>query len=224
MSPTVAMGIETPVAQMSPGDNVSTSINGAGGIQISWSGKQGILTAGHVGTPAGATAYSAGAKIGKVVLSLDPASPGSALQASGLVCAVCGLVCRAQVSNLNPQPDVAIVDLAPGVHIANRISKTTTARPGDKVDIPTPRGSLSAQIMGLMTWLWMPGTGGTYGEVYITTNQVTQPGDSGSPALLNGDLIGHVVGGSPRCTTFVQDFDYQIAHIRAQPGFTSATI
>jgi hypothetical protein len=64
--------------------------------------------------------------------------------------------------------------------------------------------------MGLSGFLAMPSYGGTCGDTYFTTTQITNPGDSGGPVLLGSDIIGHVVGASPGVTSYVQDISYQI--------------
>jgi hypothetical protein len=42
-------------------------------------------------------------------------------------------------------------------------------------------------------------------------DMVTQPGDSGAAVLdSSGDLLGHVIGGSPGAFSYIQDIHYQL--------------
>ncbi|WP_348263911.1 hypothetical protein P8935_05080 [Telmatobacter sp. DSM 110680] len=196
------INIPPPEFEAVPGDSVSAALIGTAGVQINWgNGDDGILTAGHVGKPAGSTA-KVGSINGSVDLSLDPTNNGK-----------------------TPQADVAVIRLPAPVASSQRIGRTTTAGPKDSITVRSRSGKMiNATIMGQMQWLWMPSSNCTCGHVYMTTAHVTAKGDSGAPALKSTDLIGHVIGASKGMTTYIQQIDYQLQEIRNQSGFSSAVI
>lgn len=199
----IVVPITPPEFQAAPGDTVSTPAwLGTAGAQLNWgSGLDGILTAGHVGTPSGVAA-SAGKTGGKVVLTLDPTNHGK-----------------------TPEADVAVIQLSSAVPTLNRITGKATAGPSDSVTIRVRVGPpAAATIMGQLQWIWLPNSQCTCGHVYMTTACVTQKGDSGAPALKNNALVGHVIAASPNITTYIQLIDYQLQEIAHQSGFASATL
>jgi len=193
--------VSEPEFQAAPGNSVSASLNGTAGAQLNWGpGMDGILTAGHVAKSAGAPA-KAGGTAGAVALSLDPTNHGK-----------------------TPEADVSVIKLSAPVPPASRILGSTTAGPNDPVTVNTQGGPVSATIMGLMQWLWLPKANCTCGHVYMTTACVTKKGDSGAPVLKGGSLIGHVIGASVGMMSYIQVFDYQLQEIRNRPGFSAAKL
>lgn len=55
------------------------------------------------------------------------------------------------------------------------------------------------------------------GEVGITADAISVNGDSGAPVTANGHVVAHLVGGAPHDYSVVQDVEYQLAQIDADP-------
>jgi hypothetical protein len=106
------------------------------------------------------------------------------------------------------EPDVAIVELLPGISMTGAIANAATAGPAANVTVLST-GQVGV-IMGLSQFLYMPAQNATCGDTYFTTSEISSPGDSGGPVLSGQDLIGHVVGASPNVTSFIQDVAYQL--------------
>ena len=66
--------------------------------------------------------------------------------------------------------------------------------------------------MGFSESLYVPSMRGMWAQVYFTTDDASQPGDSGCPVLRSGtdELVGHVVGGAPGMTSWIQAIDVQL--------------
>lgn len=53
---------------------------------------------------------------------------------------------------------------------------------------------------------------GMWAQLYFTTTAASGPGDSGAPVLASGTskIVGHVVGGAPGLTSYIQSIDVQL--------------
>lgn len=190
------MGITPFEEQLAPGDVISASKRGIIGCGVQWPNGYGFLTAGHVAS-IGSRVVSGGNQIGSAVYSNDPAGHG-----------------------LRIEEDAAVVELhSPGA-FHRQISGMAVAGVGDSVIVQSPQVTGNAQIQGYATFFNSPKTNATYGELYLTYGQVTQPGDSGATVLdRQGAIIGHVIGGSPRVFSYIQDIHYQMRMIGSNNSF-----
>jgi hypothetical protein len=179
------VGIYPPERQIAPGGSITGPSVGTIGAQVRWNSGNGFLTAGHVAPAVHAGVFDGATQIGTVVWSNDPTGHG-----------------------VTVEPDVAVIELQPGVTIINPIPGKATAGPTATITVLS--SSNSGVIMGLSQFLFMPSQNATCGDTYFTTGQITTGGDSGGPVMLGNDVIGHVVGASPGITSFVQDVDYQL--------------
>ena len=197
----VVLPVSDPEMQAAPGDAVSSALNGTAGVQLNWGpGLDGILTAGHV-CKSSPNATVAGVNE-TVVLALDPTNHGSP-----------------------PEADVSVIRLTSAVPAGIKITSTAVASGSDMVTIATrSRKLMSTAVMGQLQWLWIPKSKCTCGQIYMTTQNVTIPGDSGAPVRKGTDLVGHVIAGSPGMTTYIQSIDYQLQEIRKCSGFSAATL
>ncbi len=205
---TLVMGIPKPTLQLTRGDDVQAAMTGSCGARVSWGGnKRGFLTAGHVAQLNQAVFDSHG-QVGTCVLSLDPST-----SASGM--------------------DVAVVELSPGATYSPaaaqaQFQKTVPPHQSIVIHRGSRRGGpAQAQVHGMFSWLYFPTPkAGTCADLFFTTQQVTQNGDSGSLACdpASGDLIGHVVGAIGQCGTLIQDISAQLRVICSVLGFGSLTI
>jgi hypothetical protein len=191
------MGITPFEEQLAPGDVISASKRGTVGCGVQWSNNYGFLTAGHVAA-IGSTVLFGGKQIGSAVYSNDPAGHG-----------------------LRIEDDAAVVELRSPGAFHRQISGMGVAGVGDSVSVQSPQVIGNAQIQGYATFFNSPKTNATYGELYLTYGQVTQPGDSGAAVLdRQGDIIGHVIGGSPGVFSYIQDIHYQMRMIGSNSSFT----
>jgi hypothetical protein len=189
-----------------PGDYVKCTVPGQLGAPVTWKGKRGFLTAGHVGGAVKTLAYdAAGKQIGTVVFSLNP--PAGA-KSTGV--------------------DVAVIELPAGVTPGNKLGIKTAKvpQPNAAVVVHTRKGPQNAQIYGANHWWYASGSGVTYTEVYLSNAGVTAGGDSGGPVLLSGTpggIIGHIVCGGAATSCF-QDIDHQLNAIGNDPAFNGIAI
>jgi len=198
-----ALGINPPELHISPADDLLAPNLGTCGAGVHWDHSHGVLTAGHVGSALAAAAYSKGVHVGGVVFSCNPANAGAQVGA-----------------------DVALIELNPGVPLVTTITGTTQVQPLGSLFV-LKRGQQSpVAVLGKLEWLTLPSANGTYGDVYLTANSVTQAGDSGAAVLLQGttQVVGHVIGGTPGMSSFIQDITYQLRAIHAHPAFASVTV
>jgi hypothetical protein len=106
------------------------------------------------------------------------------------------------------EPDLAVTELLTGFSMTTPLSSAVHAGPANQITVLST--SNTGTIMGLSQFLYMQSPNATCGDTYFTTTEITQPGDSGGPVLLGNNLIGHVVGASPKVTSYVQDVAYQL--------------
>jgi hypothetical protein len=199
-------------AQAAPGDYVKAGAPGQLGCPVKWGSgpSNGILTAGHVALSVGTIAYDAASKqIGTVKFVLNP-SPGSG--------AIAGI-------------DVAVIEFATGVVAATtpKIVSAAIPPPGAAVEVHVQRSHAATiqptKIYGSAGWWYAVLSNVTYSDVYISGG-VTQAGDSGGPAFLQGvvgRVIGHVVCGAPTVSC-IQDIQQQLKAISNDPVFASISL
>ncbi len=192
-----------------PGEDIDGPfLSGLFGAPVTWAGKQGFLTAGHVADATGSNiADKAGNSIGQAVF----VRKGQAIQPQG---------CNSS------SVDVGVIELNTGVAQSNNLGIRTSAipKPNSAVDVHTSNGVKPAKINGAASWWWVSAQQVVLTELYLS-GAVTVSGDSGGPVLLqggNGEIIGHVVaGGTVSC---YQDIDHQLAEIRKDPAFQNISI
>jgi hypothetical protein len=185
MSSIDILAIYPPERQIAPGGQITGPSLGTIGTQVRWNSGSGFLTAGHVAPSVTASVYDGRRCIGTVVWSNDPAGHGTAIE-----------------------PDIAVIELQPGVTLSNPIPRKTTAGPAATISVLS--SGMAGVVMGVTPFLFMQSQNATCGDTYFTTSEITTGGDSGGPVMLGGDVIGHVVGASPGIMSFVQDLDYQL--------------
>jgi len=202
LSDAVVYGVTPPTFHVAVGDVITAPNSGTVGSNVSWKSFSGFLTAGHVANPVSAAVADPSGTLGKIAYSNDPAGHGKVVEA-----------------------DVAVVELAPGVTCGRQIPNTATGNPNDAVVVRGQLGSVNANIMGKLAWVFFPTYNATCGDTYFTTAQASQPGDSGAPVLSNGgELLGHVVGASVGFCTYIQDIHYQLSFIGASTAFTGIRV
>jgi hypothetical protein len=69
--------------------------------------------------------------------------------------------------------------------------------------------------MGFTPALFVPQMAGMWAQLYFTTTAASVAGDSGAPVLASGsnDIVGHIVGGAPGLTSYIQAIDAQLQAI-----------
>jgi hypothetical protein len=195
-----ALILPEPEPQFRPGDRVVQGARfGTVGCRVtSEDGRPAVLTAGHVVTGVGALVRASGA-IGTVTYCSDPARvPPAAAVADVAVIVPNG-----------PRP------LPPG---GLQVSRAAPAAAGD---LFTSYGVISGpqpmECAAFIDPLHVRSMAGRWASVYMTTEGLTEPGDSGGMVLSpEGDLVGHVVGGSGHFVSWIQDANYQLAQSRAR--------
>jgi hypothetical protein len=181
------LGNTTPEAQIAAGDAIAATNPGTAGVAVSWNSGTGFLTAGHVAPYLFADVSDGVTKIGSVVWTNDPTGHGALIE-----------------------PDVAVVELLPGFSMSPATGKAVA---GPAAAISVLSSGAAGFVMGLSGFVYMTypsGSHGTCGDTYFTTFPITNPGDSGGPAMLGRDVIGHVIGASPGMTSYIQAIDYQL--------------
>src|ERR1035441_5790833 len=196
------VGVDPPVPQISPGDSITCpNLSGSAGCNVAWSGKVGFLTAGHVAGSRLGLCSTVGSQVGSIVYSNDPSNHGASIEA-----------------------DIALVELHPGQTVQNVFKNPASAGPNEPIRVVTTqtgaRNYLGTNVRGYSRWQYSPALNGTWGDVYLTTKVVTQPGNSGTPAIDSSNgVLGHVVGAIPNFSTMIQDISYQLSVISQQIVF-----
>jgi hypothetical protein len=160
--------------------------------------RQLICTAGHV-AGVGSTVTDTHAITGNVVWSHNPGATAS----------------------VAPAADVALIEpITAGFGAALvAINGSSRSQPGSRVEVHgaiTPHGT--SQTMGFTSALFVPQMAGMWAQLYFTTTAASASGDSGAPVLAAGtnDIIGHVVGGAPGLTSFIQSIEAQLQATNAK--------
>lgn len=194
-----ALIVPEPEPQFQPGKKVSQGARfGTVGCRVtSEDGRPAVLTAGHVVTGVGALVRSDGA-IGTVTYCSDPARVPFATVADVAVI----------VPNGRPSPR------AGGL----QVSRVASAAAGDRfTSYGVASGPQHMRCAGFVESFYVESMAGQWGHLYMTTAGLTKSGDSGGMVLSpEGDLVGHVVGGSGPVLSFIQDANYQLEQSRAR--------
>ena len=187
-----------PQAQVSPGGSITRPVSGTVGCQVTWNSGTGFTTAGHVAPTKGTDVHDSTRKIGTVVWANDPAGHGTSIE-----------------------PDIAIVECAPGVSVSPKLQQSAKARPAGAVTITSSgnKGAIKAFSEFVVLDLGNQKTA-TVGDSYQTDREITSGGDSGGPAMVGNDLIGHVVGASTGVCSYIQAVDYQLKEAATRGGLT----
>jgi len=155
----------------------------------------GCLTAGHAAGPIGQRVNQIGGRgRGIVTFTEDPSTAPP-----GKLCA-----------------DVAVIDFIDDPYSGGFITRykgTNQAFARDGLMIYRATGDTPAEVFGFCPWIAVPSMNGLWANVYLTTACVTEKGDSGAQVVLVSEddlLVGHVVGGSPGMTTYIQDAELQL--------------
>jgi len=195
--------VSTPELNAAPGEPVVVgTLLGTLGAQVQWLSGKGFVTAGHVAQQAGmGAALGNPPQPGTVEVSLDPQNSGGQLSA-----------------------DVAVLSVKTPLPTPGRFIGPSLANPADMIAIQTVTGGpggRSAKVIAMTKWLHVGSANATCAEVYLTDQCVTVKSDSGAPAVLRGapEIVGHVVGASPGCTTYLQDAAFQFKVLRTHPNF-----
>jgi hypothetical protein len=188
--------VPEPELRAASGDRIHAAKTGTAGAKVRWGSapsiSEGILTAGHV--VGSRSSVSVGGSSGNVVFTHTFIG-----------------------TSVTPEADVAVIELAS----TSSITSASSPSVGAFVDILTPSGPKTTQVIGKLIWLHFPGSSGTAGEVYLTYPGVTSPGDSGAPAVINGsvtEVIGHLIGGSGATADYIQDINYQLNEVQRLGG------
>ncbi|MDE2571762.1 MAG: trypsin-like peptidase domain-containing protein, partial [bacterium] len=165
-----------PPAQVNPGSLLSKPQSGTLGTCVLWGTNYGVLTAGHVGDSLASAYDAAGAYVGDVVFTRDPANHRQQTRA-----------------------DVALISLAPDVPRPPRTAGAATLTGPSAVEVRSSAGSTTTSVIGKTSWFHFPAYAADYEDLYLTAGAVTQVGDSGSAVFLAGStqVVGHVIGASP---------------------------
>jgi hypothetical protein len=197
--PVLAQAVKPPTPYFGPG----AAAQGGGGegtlgaLVRSVGNVDGILTAGHVAGQSGAVLADSDGVIGTVSFIQVPNGKGVG----------------------HPSADVAVVDVDPtaGDRVTPNISISTSdrARSLDEVVCYGATTGLPQQDTSVawFEYFFVRSMGGEWGNIFQTENSISQGGDSGSPVLRVGTdaILGHVVGGEPGRTTYIQSIDFQLA-------------
>lgn len=190
--------VTPPGLQLSPGGAITKPAGGTAGCQVTWSGKKGFLTAGHVAPNKGSDVHDASGKVGTVVWANNPAGHGTSIE-----------------------PDVAVVECTSSVTVNPTVSQSVKAGPAATITVTKSGKRDSVKGFALFIYLDLGNqVTATVGDTYYSDNEITVSGDSGGPVMLGADLIGHVVGSSPGVCTYIQAVDYQIQEAATRGGLT----
>jgi len=190
-----------PDLQLKVGDRISSNKVGTTGAGVSWhNGKliNGFLTAGHV-APNGSYVHRRGI--------------GSSRSQHVGTTRHCGF--RTGYPNM-PIADVSVVELKQNQPVTPSFRGTSAAKANDAVYIHGPiRQPKAAKVMGFCTFVYVPKINATLGNCYFTTRHATRAGYSGATVSdkKNSSVIGIVVAGTRRFTTYVQSIDYVISSV-----------
>ena len=89
----------------------------------------------------------------------------------------------------------------------------TTVKGRDSITLfGNKSGQQGSTIQGLCEFFNVPGAGGQWAQVYLTSAGISQRGDSGGPVFKDGndEIVGHLVGGSGQFTSYIQEIDAQL--------------
>jgi hypothetical protein len=189
------IGIPEPRPFFGPGDRAYCwAKHGTLGARVvSAKREAAFLTAGHFGTPVGASVGCGNKHLGRVAFSIDPAQMPAGTASADVA--------------------VVVVDDPAAAAGGARVAGAATASGGCRVTcIAGGSGTWTATVMAKSAFIYIPSMTGMWGDTYMTLQGPSVPGDSGAPVFLEGteNLIGHTVGGAPGVMSFIQDIDLQL--------------
>jgi hypothetical protein len=203
------LGIIEPKQHLGRGDEIVAAMSGTCGAPVSWAiNRRGFLTAGHVASTSQVVHDAGAKKIGDCALSLDLANNALGMDVAIVELPTSGTYAPAG----SPSTLLPSVQAHQAVAIHSRLGH---------------RGPRHTQLRGMFSWLYFPAPiAGSCADLFFTTQEVTQPGDSGSLATdpASGNFIGHVVGSMSQCGTLIQDLDSQLRALRTFNGFKTISI
>jgi len=212
VSEALALGVSPPQPQYGPADSVAclssrVRTTGTFGARVRGTpqssgflppGQLGILTAGHVALAAHAQAFDRGRPVGMVTHVLLPAlhSPLPALD-------VAVIQTGAATPPANPLGIISSAQITSATIAAAQIENIAAQARG--------RVPASSGVHAFAPMVWFPGLG-LWSDLYITMQQISDPGDSGGPVVLQGTstIVGHIVGASPGFCSYVQEIGAQL--------------
>lgn len=200
---TLFVGIPPPEPHFGPADGAACAGNSGtlGALVTTNQGRLGILTAGHVANIKNMNAHSNGTLVGSVVLTMSPLTSAPGLPSADVALIEVDSASIASATEFS-------TTFAPPVSISGSVS----ARAGQRLVMYSPRGRRAEGILAIAAWISSPRLVGMWEEIYMTLAPISIQGDSGAPVLLEGtsSIVGHVVGGSPGFTTYIQAIDPQL--------------
>lgn len=192
-----ALPMEQPTryALSSPGDGITV---GSRRGTLGWAGrcrstgKDGFVTAGHVAPNLGAIVRnSQGDRIGEISKTL----PQDWLDPS-------------------VSADVAFAVSSTQV-LSSMLGGIRSPRAREGLRMQTQNGTRSSWVRGLSPEYWVSPSEPPWGQVALTADAISQPGDSGAPVYgVDNHLIGMLVGGATSDYSVVQDVVYQMENIQ----------
>lgn len=116
-----------------------------------------------------------------------------------------------------PVADVAMVETYSSVSSTGSPLPITSVAPQDQIALQVAHGASTSWIRGLSPSFAVSPQSPTWGEVGITADAISVAGDSGAAVTASGHVVAHLVGGAPHDYSVVQDVEYQLAEIDADP-------
>jgi len=199
----VFMGMPAPEPHFGPADGAKSSGNfGTLGTLVTTNqGTLGILTAGHVAPILTARVHSNGEQVGSVVYTASPLT-----SAPGVACDDVAVV------EIDPAALPSATSFSASVAPPITMSRVVAANSGQRLVRYSTRGQQADGILAKAPWLDSPNLVGMWRDVYMTFGPISIQGDSGAPVLVEGtnEIVGHVVGGSPGFSSYIQDINTQL--------------
>lgn len=187
---TVVLAIPSPVPQFASGALAQgPGTRGTFGARVTVNGREAILTAGHVADK-GQVVRDAEDRKGTVSYSISPTRT-----ATGEVVADVAVV----VPHLDGAWEQAL-DYADLGDVTGGSSVTMFG---------AESGKCTDRIWIVGWFVWGDNAPGQWKDVAVTTQVISEQGDSGAPVVLedSDDLVGHLVGAVPGKGSLVQDID-----------------
>lgn len=116
-----------------------------------------------------------------------------------------------------PSADAALVELSASQYSGGSGEQISVAKLGQEVQFSSIDGPRTSFVLGVMPAMLFRVDMPPWGEVFITSQMFSRPGDSGGAVRANdGSSVGHVVGGYEPAYTVVQDADYVLRALQAR--------
>lgn len=190
------MGVPAPTLQFGPGGPIECAGRSgtAGALVTTPIGRVGLMTAGHVAPLLGSVVSSGSKRLGRVWFAEEP-NAGPPFHHTRDVSVI--------LLDDEAAPLSGLAIRATGISDGNRESITAYGRTGK------PR---STEVLSFTTWFCPKSLLIRWDDVYQTQIPISDVSDSGAPVLLDDTraLIGHIVGGSPSASSYIQAIDTQL--------------